>query len=90
MTAQVERLPVEGLCALAIAGFVTILTETLPAGLLPQIGGSLGVSEAMAGKWISIYALPPTIGEGWISRWIPAEVRHCVSPCDLSRGRAWL
>lgn len=57
MTTQVERLPVAGLCALAVAGFVTILTEALPAGLLPQIGGSLGVSEAMAGQWISIYAL---------------------------------
>lgn len=57
MTAQVDRLPVAGLCALAVAGFVTILTEALPAGLLPQIGASLGVSEAMAGQWISIYAL---------------------------------
>lgn len=57
MTAHVERLPVAGLCALAVAGFVTILTETLPAGLLPQIGASLDVSEAMAGQWISIYAL---------------------------------
>ena len=57
MTCRVERLPVAGLCALAVAGFVTILTEALPAGLLPQIGGSLGVSEAMAGQWISIYAL---------------------------------
>ncbi|MCM2402801.1 MFS transporter [Rhizobium sp. S153] len=57
MTTQVERMPLAGLCALAVAGFVTILTEALPAGLLPQIGGALGVSEAMAGQWISIYAL---------------------------------
>lgn len=57
MTCRVERLPVAGLCALAVAGFVTILTEALPAGLLPQIGASLGVSEAVAGQWISIYAL---------------------------------
>jgi predicted MFS family arabinose efflux permease len=38
VTTQVERLPVAGLCALALAGLVTILTEALPAGLLPQIG----------------------------------------------------
>lgn len=57
MMVRVDRLPVAGLTALAVAGFVTILTEALPAGLLPQIGGSLGVSEAMAGQWISIYAL---------------------------------
>jgi predicted MFS family arabinose efflux permease len=57
MRTLVERLPVAGLCALAIGGFVTILTEALPAGLLPQIGASLDVSEAMAGQWISIYAM---------------------------------
>lgn len=50
-------LPLAGLSALAVAGFVTILTEALPAGLLPQIGASLGVSEAQVGQWISIYAL---------------------------------
>lgn len=57
MTAKAGRLPVAGLCALAVAGFVTILTEALPAGLLPQIAETLGVSEAAAGQWISIYAL---------------------------------
>jgi predicted MFS family arabinose efflux permease len=57
VTAGTDRFPVAGLCALALAGFVTILTEALPAGLLPQIGASLGVSEAAAGQWISIYAL---------------------------------
>jgi len=50
-------LPLAGFSALAVAGFVTILTEALPAGLLPQIGASLGVSEAQVGRWISIYAL---------------------------------
>lgn len=57
MTARTDRLPVAGLCALALAGFVTILTEALPAGLLPQIGTTLGVSEGAAGQWITVYAL---------------------------------
>ncbi|NML12311.1 MFS transporter [Sphingobium sp. AR-3-1] len=57
MTAGTDRLPVAGLCALALAGFVTILTEALPAGLLPQIGATLGVSEGSAGQWITVYAL---------------------------------
>jgi predicted MFS family arabinose efflux permease len=55
--AAANRLPWPGLLALAMAGFVTILTEALPAGLLPQIGASLGVSEALAGQWVSVYAL---------------------------------
>ncbi|MFB7881915.1 MFS transporter [Brevundimonas diminuta] len=49
-------LPVFGLLALAAAGFLTILTEALPAGLLPDIGTSLGVSESMAGQLITAYA----------------------------------
>lgn len=57
MTRASDRLPVGGLCALALCGFVTILTEVLPAGLLPQIGASLGASEAATGQWISVYAL---------------------------------
>lgn len=57
MNGRSDRLPLAGLCALAVAGFVTILTEALPAGLLPQIGAALGISQAAAGQWVSIYAL---------------------------------
>lgn len=57
MRAVPDRLHVGGLLALATAGFVTILTEALPAGLLPQIGSALGVSEALAGQWVSVYAV---------------------------------
>ncbi|KMJ44120.1 MFS transporter [Xenorhabdus khoisanae] len=52
-----ERLPISGLLALAMTGFIAILTETLPAGLLPQIGIDLGVSEALAGQLVTLYAL---------------------------------
>ncbi|MDR6983400.1 putative MFS family arabinose efflux permease [Rheinheimera pacifica] len=52
-----DRLPLAALLALALAGFVTILTEALPAGLLPQIGTGLGVSEALAGQLVTIYAI---------------------------------
>jgi len=50
------RLPWLSLLALAAAGFVTILTEALPAGLLSLIGGDLGVSEALAGQLVTVYA----------------------------------
>ncbi len=40
-----KRLPWVGLLALAMAGFICILTESLPAGLLPQIAQDLGVSS---------------------------------------------
>lgn len=49
--------PWSNLLALAMAGFITILTEALPAGLLPQIGTSLSVSEALAGQLVTLYAI---------------------------------
>ena len=52
-----ERLPWVSLLALATAVFVTSLTETLPAGLLPEIGRDLAVSESGAGQMITIYAI---------------------------------
>lgn len=51
-----DSLPVVGLLTLAAAGFLTILTEALPAGLLPGISADLGISESMAGQLITAYA----------------------------------
>ena len=52
----VARLPLSALLALAMTGFTAIATETLPAGLLPAIAGSLGVTEASAGQLVTAYA----------------------------------
>ncbi|MCD5977975.1 MFS transporter [Pseudomonas quasicaspiana] len=54
---QAERLPLGALLALAMTGFICIVTETLPAGLLPEIGGGLGVSASFAGQMVTVYAL---------------------------------
>lgn len=52
-----ERLPLASLLALAMAAFITILTEALPAGLLPQMAQGLAVSEAWVGQTVTIYAI---------------------------------
>ena len=52
-----DRLPLAGLSALAVAGFLTILTEALPAGLLPRMSADLQVSEPMIGQLVTVYAL---------------------------------
>lgn len=52
-----NRFPWLGLLALAVAGFIAIMTETLPAGLLPQIKEGLQVSEALAGQLVTLYAI---------------------------------
>lgn len=69
-------LPLAALLALAMAGFLTILTETLPAGLLLPIAASLSVSEAMVGQMVTIYAIGSlvaaiplvTLTQGWRRR----------------------
>ena len=57
LAASNERLPVGGLLALAMTGFIAILSETLPAGLLDQIADGMHISQAMAGQWVTAYAL---------------------------------
>jgi predicted MFS family arabinose efflux permease len=54
---QGEKLPLAALLALAMTGFICIVTETLPAGLLPEIGSGLGVSPSFAGQMVTVYAL---------------------------------
>lgn len=54
---QGERLPLGALLALAMTGFICIVTETLPAGLLPEIARGLDVSASLAGQMVSVYAL---------------------------------
>ncbi|MFF7449012.1 MULTISPECIES: MFS transporter [unclassified Streptomyces] len=55
--ARTRGLPLPALLALTTAVFVTSLTETLPAGLLPAMSGDLAVSEAAAGQAVTVYAV---------------------------------
>lgn len=52
-----EAFPLSALIALALAGFVTILTEALPAALLPQIAADLSVSHSSVGQMVTVYAI---------------------------------
>lgn len=52
-----DRLPVGALLALGMTGFLALMTEVFPAGLLPQISQDLGVSESLAGQLITLYAI---------------------------------
>lgn len=54
---QDRTLPLPALLAFATTGFIAILTETLPAGLLPQIASSLQVSTSWAGQLVTLYAM---------------------------------
>lgn len=52
-----RRLPVLALVLMALTGFIVIMTETLPAGLLTQLGADFGISHGTAGQFVSAYAL---------------------------------
>ncbi|WP_406376216.1 MFS transporter [Streptomyces sp. NBC_00647] len=51
-----DALPWSALLALGTAVFITSLTETLPAGVLPQMSSSIGVSSGAAGQTVTVYA----------------------------------
>ncbi|MCX4063929.1 MFS transporter [Pseudomonas sp. S1Bt30] len=76
LSASSDRLPIGALLALAMTGFICIVTETLPAGLLPLISDGLEISPSMAGQMVTAYALgsvlaviPMTIAtRGWRRR----------------------
>ncbi|MGP4007061.1 MFS transporter [Streptomyces sp. 4N124] len=56
-TAVPASLPWSGLLALSTAAFTAVLTELLPAGLLPRMAPALGVTEARVGYLVTAYAL---------------------------------
>ncbi|WIV61689.1 MFS transporter [Amycolatopsis nalaikhensis] len=57
MTSTEVRTRTPALLALTTAAFVTVLTEALPAGVLPGMSTGLGVGESAAGQAVTVYAL---------------------------------
>jgi predicted MFS family arabinose efflux permease len=57
MTSTEVRTRTPALLALTTAAFVTVLTEALPAGVLPGMSAGLGVGESAAGQAVTVYAL---------------------------------
>ncbi|MEE1740545.1 MFS transporter [Streptomyces sp. BE147] len=65
----VARWPLGGLLVLAGAAFVTILTEALPAGVLPVLSTDLHVTEARAGLLVTVYALAAALTAIPVTAW---------------------
>jgi predicted MFS family arabinose efflux permease len=51
------KLPLLGLLALSAAAFTDVMTDTLPAGVLPQMGAALHVADAQIGYLVSAFAI---------------------------------
>ena len=56
-SARVHSFPWAALLTMALMGFLLIATETMPAGLLPQLAAGLDITEGTAGQFVSAYAL---------------------------------
>src|SRR5262249_46865048 len=52
-----DAFPWWGLLALSAAAFTDVMTDLLPAGLLPQMSRDLGVPEARVGLLVSAFAV---------------------------------
>lgn len=50
-------MPIAALLALTMCSFIATANETIPAGLLPQIAQSFGVSQGWAGQLVTLCAL---------------------------------
>src|SRR5690349_22676174 len=60
-TEKQDRLPILALIGLFFAGFVGVLTEVLPAGLLPEMSRTLHTSIAATGQTVTLYALATAV-----------------------------
>ncbi|WP_127019295.1 MFS transporter [Rheinheimera mangrovi] len=57
MTTKEKAMPYKALWAFAMTGFICIMTETIPAGLLPEISDDMSISLPTAGQLVTAYAL---------------------------------
>src|SRR5215468_3501444 len=55
------RLPLLGLLALSAAACIDVMTDLLPAGLLPQMGASLRVPDSRIGYLVSAFAIASAV-----------------------------
>ncbi|MFD7709569.1 MFS transporter, partial [Streptomyces sp. NPDC059786] len=71
-------LPLSGLLALSTAAFTAVLTELLPAGLLPPMASGLGVSESRVGYLVTGYAVASTLAAVPVTTALRALPRRAV------------
>jgi hypothetical protein len=67
-TRRRDSLPGRALFGLFLSGFIGILTECLPAGLLPELSATLGTDVALTGQVVTIYALATALAAIPLSR----------------------
>jgi len=93
-TEKQDRLPINALIGLFFAGFVGVLTEVLPAGLLPEMSATLHSSIAATGQTVTLYALATAIAavplnrltSGWSRKSVVQVALLTVTVANLLTG----
>ena len=76
--------PWTGLLALATAAFTDVTTDLLPAGLLPQMSGSLHVPQARAGLLVGAFAVASALAAIPVTAALRGLPRRPVLQCVLA------
>lgn len=88
-----ERLPLAGLLVLSGAMFVSMATEFLPSGLIPQISADFGRSASDVGSMVTIFALTVIVTAAplaLLTRRIPRKVMVVISFAFIGAGNVVL
>lgn len=78
------NLPWSALLALALTGFVVMMTETLPAGLLPLVSQDFNITSGAAGQLVSMYAIGPVLATIPAMMWTRRVARRPLLLITLS------
>ena len=72
------KFPLAALLALATAACIEVMTDLLPAGLLPQMSGSLRVAPERIGVLVTAFALASSVTAIPVTRWLRRLPRRPV------------
>ncbi|WP_265443382.1 MFS transporter [Flexivirga meconopsidis] len=76
-------MPWPALVVLSLISFITLLAETLPAGLLGHIADSYAVSQSWAGQTVTVFAIGCVVGAVPLTRvtrnWPRRRVAHLIA-----------
>src|SRR5258708_22793884 len=69
---------------LTLSAFAIGMAEFVIAGVLPQVAGSLGVTEGQAGGLITAYALAIVIGGPFLTPWLARFEKRAGVICPVA------
>jgi len=76
VSAPPAKLPILGLLALSFCVFLSISSEMMPTGLLPEMSATLGVSQSSVGLLVTIFAFTVVLTSTLLIRLTRRVPRH--------------